>query len=230
MWRFPNRTEAGRELASMLHGFKNRNDAVVLALPRGGAPVAFEVARALKAPLDVFTVRKIGAPQNEEYALGAIATGGVTAIDWSLAERLDVSDAVLGALMARARDELERREQLYRGDRGPLELAGKTVILVDDGLATGATMRAAISALRTLKPARIAVAVPVASREAAVAMHHEADAFFCAFLPSELYCVGQWYRDFSQTTDAEVLELLRRAEEWTLVRRAAEATTGAWYA
>ena len=229
MWRFPNRTEAGRELASMLHRFRNRNDVVVLALPRGGVPVAFEVARALKAPLDVLTVRKIGAPQNEEYALGAIATGGLTAIDWSLAERLDVSDAVLGALIARERDELERREQLYRGDRGPLALAGKTVILVDDGLATGATMRAAISALRTLKPARIAVAVPVASHEAAMAMRHEADAFLCAFLPSELYCVGQWYQDFSQTTDAELLELLRRAQEWT-AHRTAEATTGAWYA
>ncbi len=230
MWRFPNRTEAGRELASMLHRFKNRNDVIVLALPRGGVPVAFEVARVLEAPLDVLTVRKIGAPQSEEYALGAIATGGLTAIDWSFAERLDVSDAVLGALIARERDELERRERLYRGDRGPLELAGKTVVLVDDGLATGATMRAAISALRTLKPARIAVAVPVASREAASAMHHEADAFLCAFLPSALYSVGEWYQEFSQTTDAEVLELLHRAQAWTPARRAAEATTGAWYA
>jgi predicted phosphoribosyltransferase len=230
MWRFPNRTEAGRELASMLRGFKNRSDVVVLALPRGGVPVAFEVARALKAPLDVFTVRKIGAPQNEEYALGAIATGGLTVIDWSLAEQLDVSDAVLGEVIAGEREELKRREQLYRGDRGPLKLEGKTVVLVDDGLATGATMRAAVSALRTLKPTRIVVAVPVASREAAIALHHEADAFLCAVLPSQLYSVGQWYQEFSQTTDAEVLELLRRGQEWTPARRAAEAATGAWYA
>ena len=230
MWRFINRTEAGRELATMLHEFRNRNDLVVLGLPRGGVPVAFEVAKALRAPLDVFTVRKIGAPENPEYALGAIATGGVTAMDWSLADRLGVRNAVLGEIVASEREELQRREQLYRGDRGPLKIAGKKVIVVDDGLATGSTMRAAIAALRTLDPARIVVAVPVASREAAAAVRGEADAFLCAYLPAELYGVGLWYEDFSQTTDAEVLELLRRAEDWTPARRAAEMAEGAWYA
>ena len=230
MWRFINRTEAGRELAAMLHGFRNRNDVVVLGLSRGGVPVAFEIAKALRAPLDVFTVRKIGAPDNPEYALGAIATGGVTALDWSLAERLGVSDAVLGEIIADEREELERRERLYRGDRGPLEVAGKTAIVVDDGLATGATMRAAIAALHTLEPRRIVVAVPVASREAAAAVRGEADAFLCACLPAELYSVGQWYEDFSQTTDTEVLDLLQRAEVWTPARRAAEMAEGAWYA
>jgi putative phosphoribosyl transferase len=230
MWRFRNRTEAGRELATMLHGFRNRNDVVALGLPRGGVPVAFEVAKALRAPLDVFTVRKLGAPENEEYALGAIATGGVTAVDWSLAERLRVSDTVLGAIIAGEREELERREQLYRGDRGPLNVAGKKLIVVDDGLATGSTMRAAIAALRTLRPARIVVAVPVASREAAAVVRREADAFLCACLPVELYSIGQWYEDFSQTTDVEVLDLHRRGEEWTPARRVIEEAEGAWYA
>jgi putative phosphoribosyl transferase len=230
MWRFINRTEAGRELATMLHGFRNRSDVIVLGLPRGGVPVAFEVAKALRAPMDVFTVRKIGAPENPEYALGSIATGGVTALDWTLAERLGVSDAVLGEIIASERDELQRREQLYRDERGPLNVAGKKVIVVDDGLATGSTMRAAIAALRTLEPALIVVAVPVASREAAAAVRQDADAFLCACLPAELYTVGQWYEEFSQTTDLEVLDLLHRAEVWTPARRAAEMAEGAWYA
>lgn len=230
MWRFTNRTEAGRELATMLHGFRNRSDVVVLGLPRGGVPVAFEVAKALRTPLDVFTVRKLGAPENQEYALGAIASGGATAVDWSLVERLRVSDAVLGAMIADERAELERREHLYRGDRGPLNVAGKTLIVVDDGLATGSTMRAAIAALRTLEPARIVVAVPIASREAAASVRREADALLCACLPVDLTSVGQWYEDFTQTTDAEVLELLRRAVAWTPARQSAETAEGAWYA
>jgi len=230
MWRFTNRTEAGRELATMLHGFRNRSDVVVLGLPRGGGPVAFEVAKALRTPLDVFTVRKLGAPENQEYALGAIASGGATAVDWSLVERLRVSDAVLGAMIADERAELERREHLYRGDRGPLNVAGKTLIVVDDGLATGSTMRAAIAALRTLEPARIVVAVPIASREAAASLRREADALLCACLPVDLTSVGQWYEDFTQTTDAEVLELLRRAVAWTPARQSAETAEGAWYA
>ena len=230
MWRFINRTEAGRELATMLHGFRNRNDVIVLGLPRGGVPVAFEVAKALRAPLDVFTVRKIGLPENPEYALGAIATGGVTAVDWSLADRLGVRDGSMGEIIAGEREELQRREQLYRDDRGPMKVAGKTVIVVDDGLATGSTMRAAIAALRTLKPGFIVVAVPVASREAAAVIRQEADAFLCACLPVELYSVGQWYEDFSQTSDADVLGFLRRAEDWTPARRAAEMAEGAWHA
>jgi putative phosphoribosyl transferase len=230
MWRFINRTEAGRELATMLHGFKNRNDVVVLGLPRGGVPVAFEIAKALRAPLDVFTVRKIGLPENPEYALGAIATGGVTALDWSLAERLRVSDAALGEIIASEREELQRREEVYRRERGPMQVAGKKVIVVDDGLATGSTMRAAIAALRTLDPARIVVAVPIASREAAASVRRETDALLCACLPVDLYSVGQWYEDFSQTTDAEVLELLRRAEDWAPARQPAETAQGAWHA
>jgi putative phosphoribosyl transferase len=230
MWRFINRTEAGRELATMLHGLRNRNDVVVLGLPRGGVPVAFEVAKALRAPLDVFSVRKIGMPENPEYALGAIASGGVTAVDWSLAERLAVRDAVLGEIIAGEREELQRRDQLYRGERGPMKVAGKTVIVVDDGLATGSTMRAAIAALRTLEPAQLVVAVPVASREAAAAMRQEADALLCACLPVELYSVGQWYEDFSQTTDADVLDLLHRAETWAPVRRGIEVPEGASHA
>jgi putative phosphoribosyl transferase len=230
MWRFTNRTEAGRELATMLHGFRNRSDVLVLGLPRGGVPVAFEVAKALRTPLDVFTVRKLGAPENQEYALGAIASGGATAVDWSLVEQLRVSDAVLGAMIADERAELERREHLYRGDRGPLNVAGKTLIVVDDGLATGSTMRAAIAALRTLEPARIVVAVPIASREAAAAVRHDADALLCACLPVELSSVGQWYEDFSQTTDDDVLDLLRRAGAWAPARRAAEMVDGAWLA
>jgi putative phosphoribosyl transferase len=230
MWRFINRTEAGRELATMLHGLRNRTDVIVLGLPRGGVPVAFEVAKALRAPLDVFTVRKIGLPENPEYALGAIATGGVTAVDWSLADRLGIRDGSLGEIIAGEREELQRREQLYRDNRGPMKVAGKTVIVVDDGLATGSTMRAAIAALRTLEPAFIVVAVPVGSREAADAVRREVDVFLSACLPVELISVGQWYEDFSQTTDADVVDLVRRAEEWTPARRAAEMGEGAWYA
>lgn len=230
MRRFMNRTEAGRELASMLESFANRKDVIVLGLPRGGVPVAFEVAKALRAPFDVFTVRKLGLPENEEYAIGAIATGGVTAVDWGLAETLRVSDEMLGEIIARERAELSRRDRLYRGDREPVAVAGKRVIVIDDGLATGATMRAAVTALRTLGPARIIVATPVASHEAERALRQVADAFLCAYLPAQLYSVGQWYEDFSQTTDAEVLDLLRRAVEWTPTRRAAESTAGAWYA
>ena len=230
MWRFTNRTEAGRELATMLHRFGNRTDVVVLGLPRGGVPVAFEVAKALRAPLDVFTVRKIGTPENAEYAVGAIATGGVTAVDWSLAERLRVNDAELGAIIAGEREELKRRELVYRGDRGPLRVVGKKVIVVDDGLATGSTMRAAITALRTLEPAQIVVAVPVASSEAAARVRQEADALLCACLPVDLYSVGQWYEDFSPVTDDDVLDFLRRAQTWAPVRRRIEFPEGAWYA
>lgn len=234
MRRFINRTEAGRELAAMLHAFADRADVIVLGLPRGGIPVAFEVAAALHAPLDVFTVRKIGHPENEEYALGAIATGGVTSIDWAVADALRVNDRDLGAIIAREREELVRREALYRSDRGPLDVADKTVIVVDDGLATGATMHAAVTALRTLGPARIVIATPVASREAEAMLRAVADAFVCAYLPVQLYSVGQWYDDFSQTTDAEVLHLLQRATQAPTrspnPSRRDAVTAGAWHA
>lgn len=211
MWTFANRTEAGRELAATLDAFRGRPDVIVLGLPRGGVPVAFEVADALGAPLDVFTVRKLGAPGNEEYALGAIATGGVVAIDRAAVHALRVSDRALESLIARERRELSRRERLYRGDRASPSVAGKTVIVVDDGLATGATMQAAVAALRTLQPHRIIAAAPVGSTEACAALRQVADACLCSRVPRPFGGVGAWYDDFSQTSDDEVLDLLRRA-------------------
>jgi len=222
MPRFRNRAEAGRELAATLDAFRGRHDVIVLGLPRGGVPVAYEVADALGAPLDVFTVRKLGAPGNEEVAIGAIATGGVLAIDRYATRVLRVSDAALEALIDRERRELVRRERLYRGDRAMPSLAGKTVIVVDDGLATGATMQVAVAALRTLKPLRIVAAAPVGSMEACAALRQVADACVCSREPQAFFGVGAWYEDFSQTSDDEVLDLLRQAaprarEERTLV-------------
>lgn len=211
MRRFTNRREAGQELAAQLDAFRGRSDVVVLALPRGGVPVAFEVAEAIGAPLDVFGVRKLGAPMNEEYAIGAIATGGVAAIDWNAVRALHVSDAALAAVVERERRELDRRERLYRGARPILPVAGRTVIIIDDGLATGSTMRAAVAAIRTLGPARVVVAAPVASLEACRMLRRVADACVAYATPEPFYGVGNWYDDFSQTSDAEVLEILQRA-------------------
>jgi predicted phosphoribosyltransferase len=230
MRRFTNRKEAGRELASMLHDYADRTDVIVVALPRGGVPVAYEVARRLGAPLDAFTVQKVGLPENEEYAMGAITTGGISVIDRALPATLRITDAEVDALFGRAHDEVVRREQLYRRGHKAPNVAAKQVIVVDDGLATGATMTAAVTALRTLEPEKIVVAVPVASREAERAVRAVADVFVCACLPVEFYSVGQWYDDFSQTPDAEVLDLLNRAESQMLERRAAHSGSGAWYA
>jgi putative phosphoribosyl transferase len=227
MRRFVNRKEAGRELATMLHAFADRDDVTVLGLPRGGVPVAFEVAEALGVPLDVFSVRKLGLPDNEEYAIGAIATGGVTTIDWRTADALRVSDKALTALVARERHALERRERLYRADRAAPTVTGRTVIVADDGLATGATMRAAVTALRTMHPARIIVATPVASADAEAELRLVADDVVCAYTPARLYSVGFWYEDFSQTSDAEVLDLLRRATHRQAAGRAPEPTHAA---
>lgn len=210
-FRFRDRRDAGRRLAALLSAYANRSDVLVLALPRGGVPVAFEVARALDAPLDVFLVRKLGVPGHEELAMGAIASGGVGVLNDELVRDLNLPAHVVAAVTAREQQELARRERLYRGDRPRPEVHGRTVILVDDGLATGATMSAAIKALRQQRPDRIVVAVPVAAPESCAALREEADDIVCAITPEPFYAVGLWYADFSQTTDEEVRDLLAQA-------------------
>jgi len=209
--RFRDRREAGRLLAAQLSAYAKRPDVLVLALPRGGVPVAAEVASALGAPLDVFVVRKLGVPGHEEYALGAIATGGVRVLNEEVVQALRIPDRVIDALAGREQEELARRERVYRGHRPPPDVRGRTVILVDDGLATGATMHAAIRALRQQQPARIVVAVPTASPETCAELKTEVDDVICATTPDPFYAVGLWYEDFSQTTDEEVRELLARS-------------------
>lgn len=207
---FRDRREAGRLLAEKLAAYANRPDVLVLALPRGGVPVAYEVARGLGTPLDVFVVRKLGVAGYEELAMGAIATGGVRVLNDQLVERLGIGEQAIEAIAARERQELERRERLYRSDRPPPDVRGRTVILVDDGLATGATMHAAIEALRQQNLARIVVAVPTASPEACEEMKEKADDVICAITPEPFHAVGRWYQDFSQTADEEVGILLAR--------------------
>jgi predicted phosphoribosyltransferase len=209
--RFRDRRVAGQRLAHELRHHANRRDVIVLALPRGGVPVGFEVASALAAPLDVFVVRKLGLPWHEELAMGAIASGGVNVLDRRLIRVAGVSDAELARVIASEEAELHRRERLYRGDRAFPDVRGRTVILVDDGLATGATMRVAVEALRLEGPARIVVAVPVAAPETCEAFRDVADEVVCAATPEGFEAVGQWYADFSQTTDETVHELLERA-------------------
>ena len=210
---FRDRSEAGRLLAAKLTAYAKRPDVLVLGLPRGGVPVAYEVAQALGAPLDVFVVRKLGVPGYEELAMGAVATGGVRVLNDQLVKRLGIPSAVIDAVAAQERQELTRRERLYREGRRPPNLRGRTVILVDDGLATGATMHAAIEALRQLQPARIVVAVPTASPEACEEMKAKVDDVICAITPEPFTAVGRWYQDFSQTTDEEVRGLLARRKE-----------------
>jgi putative phosphoribosyl transferase len=208
---YRNRTEAGKYLATKLATYADRDDVLVLALPRGGVPVAYEVAKELAAPLDVFLVRKLGLPGHEELAMGAIATGGVRVLNDDVVDYLDISDDVIDAIAAVELEELERRELAYRGARPEPEVRGKTVILIDDGLATGSTMRAAVTALRQLNPARIVVAVPVSAPETCDEYRMGVDEIICAATPKRFYGVGLWYRDFSQTTDDEVRELLERS-------------------
>ena len=208
--RFRNRTDAGRQLAEKLAAYADRPDVLVLALPRGGVPVGYEVSRALGAPLDVFLVRKLGAPGYEELAMGAVASGGVRVLNDEIVRGLGISDHEIDAAAARELQELARRQRLYRGDRPPPDVAGRTVILVDDGLATGATMRAAIRASRQQQPARIVVAVPTASADTSETLKTEADDVVCAMTPEPFLAVGHWYEDFTQTTDDEVRELLAR--------------------
>src|ERR1700720_3221008 len=208
--RFRNRIDAGSQLAEKLAAYANRPGVLVLALPRGGVPVGFEVARELGALLDVFLVRKLGVPGYEELAMGAVATGGVRVLNDEIVRGLGISDHEIDAAAARERQELARRERLYRGNRPPPDVRGRTVILVDDGLATGATMYAAIEALRQQNPARIVVAVPTASPETCEEMKTKADEVICAITPEPFHAVGRWYRNFSQTTDEEVADLLAR--------------------
>jgi putative phosphoribosyl transferase len=206
--RFRDRAEAGRALAHALSRYAGRDDVVVLALPRGGVPVGYEVAKELGAPLDVFLVRKLGVPGHEELAMGAIATGGVLVLDERVLRWLGINEDQIQKTLARELDELRRREATYRDGRPLPDLKGKTVILVDDGLATGASMQAAAGAVRRHEPARIVVAVPVASRATCDRFRDEVDEVVCAVTPEPFYAVGNWYEDFSQTSDDEVRELL----------------------
>ena len=219
MTRFEDRFDAGRFLAQQLKHYTEKPDVVVLALPRGGLPVAFEVARALDAPLDVFVVRKLGAPGYEELAMGAIATGGVRVFNEEVIQHLGVSESWIEATIQEQEEELRRREAAYRGDRPPVEIEGRTVILVDDGLATGASMRAAVRALRQRHPAAIVVAVPIGSRDTCDQFCAQVEEVVCARTPEPFHAVGAWYRNFTQTTDDEVRELLDRAAHERRVRR-----------
>jgi putative phosphoribosyl transferase len=195
-------------LARELEHFVNRDDVVVLALPRGGVPVAYEVAKVLGAPMDVFVVRKLGMPGHPELAMGAIASGGVRVMNEDVLTLYRPSSAALEAVTRAERIELERRERAYRDGRSPVPIEGRTVILVDDGLATGSTMRAAVLAIRRLRPARVVVAAPVGARETCQALREIADEVVCALTPDPFSAVGLWYVDFSQTTDDEVRQLL----------------------
>jgi putative phosphoribosyl transferase len=208
---FRDRVEAGESLAAKLIPYRDRDDVIVLGLPRGGVPVASEVARALGAPFDVFVVRKLGVPGHEELAMGAIASGGVRQVNRDVVDSLGIPPNVIDAVAEREQRELERREQAYRGDRGPLALINKTVILVDDGLATGSTMRAAVVAARQQQPARVVVAVPVGAVSTCAELAAEADDVVCVRTPEPFVAVGLWYRDFTPTTDDEVRALLGKA-------------------
>lgn len=208
---FQDRREAGRLLAGRLAQYAGRDDVIVLALPRGGVPVAFEVARALKAPLDVCVVRKLGVPGDQELAMGAIAAGGVRILNSEIVDGLALPAQVIESVIATEEKELARREHLYRGGRPLPRIKERTVILVDDGLATGSTMRAAIQALRNSSPARIVAAVPVGNSDTCEAMTAIADEVVCAAMPQPLLAIGHWYEDFSQTSDDEVRGLLDSA-------------------
>jgi predicted phosphoribosyltransferase len=219
--RFPDRRAAGRILAEHLRDFAGRDDVVVLGLPRGGIPVAYEIAQRLRAPLDVFVVRKLGLPGHPELAMGAIATGGIRVLNEELVTQVRVPMAAIEAVTAAERLELGRRERLYRGVTPPIPVENRTVILVDDGLATGATMRAAVLALRRLFPSQVVVAVPVGSREACHALDTVADDVVCARMPEPFVAVGVWYQNFEQTADEEVRELLGTPAATSRVKRSA---------
>ncbi len=208
---FPNRTEAGRRLAPRLRDYANRKGVIVLGIPRGGVPIAFEVAEYLKVPLDVLVLRKLGVPGHEELGFGAIASGGVRALNPEIVEALRISPRDIELVTNREAKELQRREHAYRGGRPPLDVRGRTVILIDDGIATGSGMRAAVAALRQMKPAQIVIAVPVAPASTCDSLRDEVNELICLETPEPFYGVGQFYYDFSQVSDEEVSELLDRA-------------------
>jgi len=215
---FSDRHEAGRQLASQLGDYQGREDVVVLGLPRGGVPVAYEVASALNAPLDVFLVRKLGVPGHPELAMGAIASAGVRVLNDVVIGWYGLTESEIDRVAAGEQEELARREREYRREQTPLDLRGRTVLLVDDGLATGSTMKAAVKAVRTLEPARIVVAVPVGATDTCRELRELADEVVCAHTPEPFSAVGLWYRDFSQTTDDEVRELLEKGRTIGTVR------------
>lgn len=210
--RYRDREEAGQVLAEHLRNLAGEKNLLVLALPRGGVPVGYEIAKALGAPLDVFVVRKLGVPGHEELALGAIASGPTVVLNEDVVRALRITREMIEAVIAQETRELERREQAYRGDKPPIDPSGRVVILVDDGLATGATMRAAVRALRDKGPDRLIVAVPTAAAQTCDEFRAEVDEIVCAMTPDPFEAVGLWYEDFSQTSDEEVKELLRLSE------------------
>jgi putative phosphoribosyl transferase len=217
--RFRDRYEAGRQLGAALAQYAGRPNLLVLALPRGGVPVGYEVAQTLHAPLDILLVRKLGVPGQEELAMGAIASGGIRVLSDEVVRALGIPDRVIAAVAANEEAELLRRERAYRDDRPPPEIGGKIVILTDDGLATGSTMRAAAAAVASLKPEWLVIAVPVAPREVCQNLRQVADEVICAVAPEPFFAVGNWYHDFSQITDEEVRELLVANESPQEVRR-----------
>jgi len=208
---FTDRRHAGRVLASRLTKYAGRNDVIVLALPRGGVPVASEVASALSAPMDVFLVRKLGTPGHRELAMGAIASGGVRVVNEDVVQWYGISEAAIDRIAREEQEELERRERAYRDDRPAPDLTHKIVVLIDDGLATGSTMRAAVKAVRARHPARVVIAVPVGAPQTCAELAVSADEVICARMPEPFSAVGQWYLNFEQTDDAEVRELLQKS-------------------
>lgn len=207
---YKDRSDAGKALAAHLREYADRADVLVLGLPRGGVPVAYEVARSLHVPLDIFLVRKLGVPGHEELAMGALASGGICVMNDDVTGQLEIPQTVIDRVAVREQQELERRERLYRGNRPPPAILGRTVILIDDGLATGSTMRAAAAALRHMQPEKIIVAVPVAAAETCEALRGEVDQVVCVETPEPFLAVGAWYSNFSQTSDEEVRELLQK--------------------
>ena len=220
--RFSDRTDGGRQLAARLTHLRGQ-DVIVLALPRGGLPVAYEVAHALRAPLDVLNVRKLGVPWHEELAMGAVATGGVRVLNDEVIRAAGVTQETLDAATARQRLEIDRREQLYRGGRPAPMLRDRVVIVVDDGIATGATVRAALAVVRAQHPATLVLAVPVAQQSVATELSRDVDELVCVRMPGDLYAIGLWYDQFPQLTDAEVQEILARATAETVA-----ASTANW--